>query len=300
MRKIKMCKRVAYAIAVFCLFNAPAIAGMFSALESAKFHEEKVVWATDHFKSSVVTIIQSRGDNSYETGTGVIIYYESSLLVITNNHIVRDSSACVVGLLSGAGQAKFAFGEVIKSKTYPDLALIRLTADPEKVEAYIKPLINPKDESQISNLTLKVSSQHDLDQFWEKNKALPENVFASVDLIQPGKQLYFLGFPLGYGVQNKNPLFRVGYVASNPENGYFYMDAMVSHGNSGSPAFIEEITEGKNEEVIYSWKFAGIIQGFDADYVEYKSEVNHKILLPHNAGLANVIDIKTIVAFIEN
>lgn len=118
--------------------------------------------------------------------------------------------------------------------------------------------------------------------------------------ITRGRNILFLGFPLGFGIdRKKEPIARYGHISSRPDSdGMFLIDAMVNNGNSGSPVFVRD-GEDSNGMIICSYRFVGIIKGYIPAYVEYKSNNGDSIKLPHNSGLGIVIGINKINIFME-
>ena len=123
----------------------------------------------------------------------------------------------------------------------------------------------------------------------------PSFQFTKQENIVQGKSVYFLGFPLGIGIETNTPILRSGLIASVPKGDDFFIDAMVNHGNSGSPLFTVSVSTNE-----YKWELAGIISASLSDSIDYASvgvEPKQYIRLSHNSGLARVISIHTIIEF---
>lgn len=85
----------------------------------------------------------------------------------------------------------------------------------------------------------------------------------------------------------KSPIVRFGRIASSLRSNEFLIDAMVNHGNSGSPVFVV-VREPRVAGVSVGLRFAGLVKGFLSDNISYKSDLGHTISLPHNSGLGVV------------
>jgi hypothetical protein len=102
-----------------------------------------------------------------------------------------------------------------------------------------------------------------------------------------------IGYPLGLGAHaiSNFPISRSGIIAQIiPNNPFFLIDGITSHGNSGSPVFT--VYEG-------SYKFQGIIKGGPQDFIRAFDE-NRRLIasLPYNSGLSICISSSTIKKFI--
>ena len=115
---------------------------------------------------------------------------------------------------------------------------------------------------------------------WEEN-------FVQKDTkIMEGMNVFYTGYPLGLGGMEYTsyPLTRKGIISqAMPDNKYFIIDALSSHGNSGSPVL------GATKD---GWKIIGILQGA---YNDYDTEGK-----PHNSGLSVVISGSVIIDYINS
>jgi S1-C subfamily serine protease len=89
----------------------------------------------------------------------------------------------------------------------------------------------------------------------EKTVFVGLGAFGNIAGIEKGDDVCYLGYPFGLGAEHgSDPVLRKGMVAHKEKEGnIFYVDAVVTDGNSGGPVFIE--TDGKA-------KLVGIISGF--------------------------------------
>lgn len=109
-----------------------------------------------------------------------------------------------------------------------------------------------------------------------ESQPISENFFIKENNeVEEGMAIFYIGYPLGLGGMEYKcfPLTREGSVSQvMPDNNYFIIDALSSHGNSGSPV----LGLTKN-----GWKVIGILQG---NYNDFDAEGK-----PDNAGLSIVI-----------
>jgi S1-C subfamily serine protease len=129
---------------------------------------------------------------------------------------------------------------------------------------------------------------------WDK-KLIPKSwvigapLFGDDAWIVEGRGTLVIGYPLGLGVeQDKNhPVIRLGMIAQKPEGKTFLLDAMASHGNSGSPVFV--LTE-------VGTKLVGMITAHRADAISLLTENGQLAAsLPYNSGLASAIKATVIL-----
>ncbi len=130
-------------------------------------------------------------------------------------------------------------------------------------------------------------------------KITPDQQWVSTDLIIPlemfglssdvieGKEIVYIGYPLGLGVEEKNyPVSRQGMIAQVVRNrATFLIDGFASHGNSGSPVFARK-----------DGKLLGMIASFEPDFID--SFENKKLMLrvPFNSGISKAVSAEAIKA----
>ncbi|MBI4242852.1 MAG: hypothetical protein HY606_02075 [Planctomycetes bacterium] len=247
--------------------------------------------------------------NGYKSGTGVAINESSRTVIVTNQHIVGNSSVCLIGIGGDEeDKVEFVWGNVVATSTTLDLAAITMNSVYKEL----------KSELEKINYFLKSqpdSSSPDLRELFDKYK-VDELIYSSTNrtrktdallnvginfnltdinigdasMTKVGKQTTFLGFPLRIGQWQRDPVARSGIVARELASGDFFIDAMVSHGNSGSPVFVFGAAKEDNTIAPY---LVGIAKAFRSDYVGEFSTGPY-----HNAGLGYVIGIKNIMDFI--
>ena len=103
--------------------------------------------------------------------------------------------------------------------------------------------------------------------------------FKEISTLNKGKEVYYLGFPNRLGADyGSNPVLRKGMVAFNEkENKFFYMDAVVTTGNSGGPVFSLEnkipkllgiVTDFRSQRTEHGSFHSGLGRVFSADCIE--------------------------------
>jgi V8-like Glu-specific endopeptidase len=90
---------------------------------------------------------------------------------------------------------------------------------------------------------------------------VPLKEFKEISNLDEGEDVYYLGFPNRLGADfGSNPVLRKGIVALNEKGKkFFYMDAVITKGNSGGPVFK---SENDNSELL------GIVTDFEPQWTE--------------------------------
>ncbi len=194
-------------------------------------------------------------------GTGVLILADKYILV-TAKHVIFDKKTnllipnlCYWGNKQNGDEFTHTFAQT-KYK-YPNITWV----------------VHKRPDIDIAlSIVEKVSED-------EKMFFLGLNVFENIADIENGDDVCYLGYPFGLGAkQGSNPVFRKGMVAHKEKAGkYFYIDAVVTNGNSGGPVFkLEDDGEAK---------LVGIISGFP--YAPLKGGAFH-------SGLGQVFSVDCI------
>ncbi len=227
---------------------------------------------SDEIKSCVVAVGNFEYKLNDETGiieedkifrgTGVLIHAGKYILV-TAKHVIFDKESnllipnlCYWGNKQNGDEFVHAFAQT-KYK-YPNITWV----------------VHKEREIDIAlSIVEKVSED-------EKMFFLGLNVFENIADIENGDDVCYLGYPFGFGAkQGSNPVFRKGMVAHKEKAGkYFYIDAVVTNGNSGGPVFKIEKDGGEA-------KLVGIISGFP--YAPLKGGAFH-------SGLGQVFSVDCI------
>lgn len=251
-----------------------------------------------------VVVIDNETTN--ERLSGILVMDGSKLFALTNSHLFSAGSDRVaVYFESKDGIQEKLQANLIENATSYDLALLSV-ADTERNRKKMKTMGFTFDE----NGGIAVTPSGD--------GFLSTSQFGSASLIARGREVMFLGFPLNQGTSEKSipimrqneygetvevaeikkliaksPVARFGRIASKPSDGIFLIDAMVSHGSSGSPVFVREgHIDGANYQS--SYRLIGIISRFKSDDIVFRSEDGSEMSIPHNSGLGIVIPIDAI------
>jgi S1-C subfamily serine protease len=126
-----------------------------------------------------------------------------------------------------------------------------------------------------------------------KNREVSILLFGDETSVVEGRGALVIGYPLGLGTEgDKNhPIVRLGMVAQQTEGSRFLMDAVASHGNSGSPVF----SLRPNGTTLL-----GMITSQAADAITLLDERGQLAAkLPYNSGLASAIKASVILDAIK-
>lgn len=184
---------------------------------------------------------ESTGEQSVNRrfiGTGVLIRADRYILV-TAKHVVFDDDGKVVPNLCFWGNKRNgeaftrSFSEI--QKKYGKIKWVPHPDPVIDIAVSIVELDPGKEDLTFVNLT-----------GFEKTKD-----------IEIGDDVYYLGYPSGIGTtQASNPVLRRGMIAHKEKDSkFFYIDAVVSGGNSGGPVFLYQ----PGKEV----KLLGIVSAFE-------------------------------------
>ncbi len=271
--------------------------------------------AADLVRKISPTVMPLTNKSNGKRQTGVIVDSPKGSFILTNYHLLGSTNDVVVAYFTDLKGALEEFPiRFIKGDASLDLALFTAPGA-ESISRLLSMGYEIKTEKQgVPSRIIRPGG--------DKEDSLSQKEFASEGDVLPGKNVMFLGFPLGKGLGYiipqetihfqgarakvnlppqlafKTPIARFGKVASLPDGRNFFIDAMVNHGNSGSPVFLRTgaKTEGGAQ---LDYRFCGIIRGFESDNVVFKGENGVEMSLPHNSGLALVISIKAIAEFLS-
>jgi hypothetical protein len=270
---------------------------------------ELETWFIERLNPCVVFIINKSNKKSI---TGILLEHRGSLSVLTNYHFMnKNIDEIEVYLTKKKGKLDVFKCKLIKHDSKLDLALFKILFKGETLEKLVSGGF-----LDIDTLKIKIPKE---------NKIIGKDAFGNFLNIKRGKNILFLGFPLRKGItyeksiQNievtkenkisltyikpifKNAIARYGKIASKiNENGTFLIDAMVSHGNSGSPVFVRSGYVKNHEKVYMEYKFIGILKAFIQDEIQFRSDNGQLISIPHNTGLGEVISVVAIENFIKD
>ncbi len=157
----------------------------------------------------------------------------------------------------------------------------------DKIIDYLASLYKINEGFDIAVLVLKKVTP---DQQWvSTDLIIPIGMFGSSSDIVEGREIIYIGYPLGLGVEEKNyPVSRQATIAQVVKNrATFLIDGFASHGNSGSPVFSRK-----------DGKLLGIVVSFEPDFID--SFQNQKLMLriPFNSGISKAVSVEAVKAVI--
>jgi V8-like Glu-specific endopeptidase len=178
----------------------------------------------DYLKTIVLFRIPNLVGDMIPHGTGILLNVRNSFILVTCKHIVVDKNTgkkilnleAVVNKLDGSRSVKNidAIHSQFKLKWF-------FHSNPQ-VDIAISPIAieEGKDDIKLFNYMDIEKSQN----------------------VHTGDEVFFLGFPLGLGVENVDkisPLVRGGLVSQKSKDNTYLIDANVYPGSSGSPVFLK-------------------------------------------------------------
>jgi len=228
-------------------------------------------WLDPQSIQATVLIEKIENQNFITHGTGILIYnYEnpSEGIVVTCAHLVKNKKE-----LSVRVKPDSTFLEIFKTSgqnnVFFDNALvigntIRLIADLSKENIIIneeldiaafrlkKPPVFQRADTSGTQISLS------------KLRWIPESRIDYKKDLSLGDEVYFIGFPLGYGAtESVEPIVRSGSIAWLPEKeSFFLLDAFSYGGNSGSPIFRKTLISAIPGDLNWTQiKFIGMVVG---------------------------------------
>lgn len=154
-------------------------------------------------------------------GTGVLINYKQHFFIATCKHIVlKPDGSSFVGLQATLNKS--------------DGTVSRKNIDAIQKQFNVTWAFH---ENPVVDLALTTIA---IEQKTEDIKFVGEDLLEDFTNIPLGDDVFFLGYPLGLGVQNVpklSPLVRTGIVALKNSDSTFLLDANIYPGSSGSPVF---------------------------------------------------------------
>jgi len=182
-------------------------------------------WLPEDFLKTIVLfrIPNSVGD-MVPHGTGVLLNVENVFVLVTCKHIVIDSTTNkkILGL------------EAVVNKVDGTRSIKNIDSIHSKFSLKWFFHRDPKVDLAVSPIAIEEGID-DIKLFPKKDIQKSENIFT-------GDDVFFLGFPLGLGVDNVDkisPLVRGGIVSQKNRNSTYLIDANVYPGSSGSPVFFK-------------------------------------------------------------
>lgn len=235
-------------------------------------------WIDKQTLNSTVLIekVDEKGFSPY--GTGFLIYnYDNTTehIVVTCAHLIRgkklislrvNPDSSLMNKLSVQAQKGTIVRNVLIEKNS-----IRFIIDLTKIPVYIHPKL---DIAAFNIVVPEIYSNLD-----SSNKPLklvdflfiPKSVVERRANLSLGDEVYFIGFPLGYGTfKYVEPVVRSGSIAWLPKDeNSFLLDAFSYGGNSGSPVFQKQIVGSTHGDLnLTATKLVGMIVGHQSIKLE--------------------------------
>lgn len=235
-------------------------------------------WLPEDLIKSTVLFQLKRGQNYNPIGTGLLVNYKKTFILVTCKHVVQDANGnefqdlCFTVNRNNGTTATYNIAEV-----------------QEKFK--IKWRYHKK-----KNVDLAVSPIA-IDQGIDDIKLVPTSLFEDIAQMPVGDDIFFLGYPLKLGTQNVSkvtPLVRAGIISQkNEDSKVFLIDAGVYPGSSGSPVFYRptiasSTNNGKKSR--NGIKFLGIVSGHhsSSEVLISAKTGEQRMILQENAGLGVV------------
>jgi hypothetical protein len=222
-----------------------------------------------------------KGNNIYVSiGTGFITEHATFNILITCKHVVFDCE-----------QETF-LPNLFVSFNQKDGSLGRRSLEKLKQKFNINWFFHKDSKVDLAIMPFGIDPEKD------DIKRMGQDLYAKIEEIAEGEDIFFLGFPaLGIKMEkNIRPIVRAGIIALIQDDNTFLIDANVFPGNSGSPVFLkpsifdfQKSTLGK----IRPAKFIGIINSYLPyhDIAISPQTKRARIVFEENSGLASVYSV---------
>lgn len=261
-----------------------------------KEEDDYKVWFYRQFKRTIVPV---QNISTGELLTGVLIASDSTPIILTNAHFIENESDTLQAKINSDLKSLVSMRvSPIRISRGLDLASLGFVAP--KIEHQKNPFLEHRRKRLLQKLGFLKQTKGDPGELElgipDSNTFLPVSSLHSDTQISPGQSILFIGFPLGAGLSSseKEPIYRAGMIASSVQGNHFLVDAMVSHGNSGSPIFVR-VRNGSNVGL----RMGGLLVGFKADQISFHAENGSKLELPHNSGLGIAVSPTAIKSFVK-
>ena len=248
-------------------------------------------WLSEQYLKTIVLFEIPDGKGGFTShGTGVLLNYKKVFVLATCKHIVvRPDGKPYAGLHATINKTDG-------------------TASRKNIELLQKQF-NLKWFFHKDNEVDLAISPIALDLSVEDIKLISEEMFEDFANMPLGDDVFFLGYPLGLGVNNVprlSPLVRTGVVALKNSDKTFLVDANVYPGSSGSPVFYKPVLAesegtttniGKNRPV----KLLGLVNSNLSAVEEAisKKTGRTRTVFEENAGLGTVQSASLLVEILE-
>ena len=235
-------------------------------------------WFDKQSLQSTVLLEKIDNNNFLPHGTGFLLYnYKSpsDLIVVTCAHLLQGKQNISVRVNPDSSVLKILQMEGQKIAIFRNALLldntVRFIVNIDSTNHYIHPNL---DIAAFFFRIPKLFQQTDSGKNeirLTKLLSIPISGMENREKLSIGDEVYFVGFPLGYGTTNYvEPIIRSGSIAWLPKDDKFYLlDAFSYGGNSGSPVFQKMIVGSKLGEL--SWnppKLVGMVFGHQSIELE--------------------------------
>lgn len=243
-------------------------------------------WLPEEWLKTIALIIARKPDGEQSIGTCFLVGHKNSFCLVTAKHVIRDLDTD-----EQYTNEKVFFNSASGGIVAKDLDLIRS--------------ITPVQWHYHSNSRIDLAVTHfPLDATMDDVKVFPENMFAQLNSLSEGDDVFFLGFPLGKGAieiddqgrlqvrRRIKPILRGGMIASREDDGTLLIEANVYPGSSGSPVFLKPSPITLSPQGIGLGGGRGaVFVGIATGYVPYKGE---------NTNLARVYSADQLTAILAS
>lgn len=244
----------------------------------------------DYLKTIVLFEIPDGKSNFVPHGTGVLIQYKKVFFLATCKHVVCKPDGSF---------HKDLYATINKKDGTTSRKKIDDVHKQHGLSWYFHD--DPKVDLALSAISVDLSL--------EDLKVISEEIFEDFSNIPLGDDIFFLGYPLGLGVQNVpklSPLVRIGVIALKNSDKTFLLDANVYPGSSGSPVFykpvLAQVKDGAtNIGVTRPLKFLGLVNSNISSLEEAISKMTGRTrtIFEDNAGLGTVQSASLIIEILE-
>lgn len=237
-------------------------------------------WLPEEFLKTIVLFeITNEKGEFLPHGTGVLLNYKNVFFLVTCKHVVLKTDGtpyknlhATINKLDGSSSRK----------------------NIESIQAQFKLRWFFHDNPQVDLAISPIAIDLTIDDI----KFIGEDLFEEFQNIPLGDDVFFLGYPLGLGIQNVpklSPLLRVGVIALKNNDSTFLLDANIYPGSSGSPVFYKPVLAQKdgvltNVGTTRPLKFLGLVNNNLNSQEEAisKKTGRTRTIFEENAGLGTV------------
>jgi len=247
-------------------------------------------WLNSGWKEAVVPIEIRNNDEYITIATGFIFRHTQIHFLVTNRHVVIDSS-----------------GYYFRTKTIDNPPKTIHWSIDEMIQYYKYAWIF-SDEADVAIIPLDIPPSL-LNQYTIHIFPFAPSVVEKWEYVREGADVFILGYPISIvGLNDNAPVYRSGIVAQKYQNGKFLIDSNIYPGNSGSPVIIGPyIIDAETGVIKPNTKtyVVGIVSNY-LPYIDRAISVQTKrtrITFEENSGLSTVYSSESfldlIVKYVE-